>query len=82
MHKPQNKMYQELCMGIGESYCSEGGVGSEILPGGPWDQPHCAPSFSFRYRKDEQRAAEKQELFTLLLPIRIWLYGCLESFKH
>lgn len=30
--KSQNKMCPEVCLGVGESYCSEGGVGSEMLP--------------------------------------------------
>lgn len=57
-------------------------MGSEMLPEGPWDQPCCASSFSLGYGKDEQRAAERQKLFTSLLPVCIWLYGCLEIFKH
>lgn len=55
---------------------------SDMLPGGPWDQPRCASGFSPGHGKDEQRAAEKQELFTLLPSMCIWWYGCLESLKH
>ena len=69
-------------MGIGENYCSEGGVCSEMLPGGPWNQPLGASSISLGYGKDEQRAVEKQNLVILLLSVCIWLYGCLEIFKH
>lgn len=55
---------------------------SEMLPGGPRDPARCASGFSPGDGKDEPRAAEKQELFTSLLSMCIWSYGCLESLKR
>lgn len=53
-----------------------------MLPGGPRDPARCASGFSPGDGKDEPRAAEKQELFTSLLSMCIWSYGCLESLKR